>query len=884
MPQPTGVESTRRDDVAAATRRDPPVSSPGPGPTRRDQPAGATRRDSPVPDAGTPLVRLPSALTGRFTAVAEIRSQGVEADLVQVRDPDGENQVVKIFRRGFAADRQVWEKLRSTPSPHIVRITETGHSDGRDYEVMEYVANGNLRTLAESGRITPVEAVVTELVRQLVGALSWLHSHGIVHRDLKPDNILVRNIHPLSLAVTDFGLSKAIDESVVFASHSRTLAYAAPESLSGQVSPARDWWSLGMITLELATGRGPFAGMTETAVLDHLATRTVDTRQLSDPRFRLLCRGLLIRDPRRRWGAEEVRLWLDGGSPPVPEDRVEPPRPRPTGLPFRGGVYTTREDLAAALAEHWAAAAQTFFAGMKALTGPTEAWYALRLWLQQFDDASHDGAERRMELVDTRLLGDEPPDVKLLHLIRWLDPALPPCYLGLRMTRRDLPGLAAWAEDPAHPEHARAVAVGQALWRHRLLGELAGFAGGEDLPELHDRWADLVRQWNAHTDRWRGTVAGAGERLPLAGGPGDDSAAILLTLLSLAADPDGTGASLARAAAEAPARLVRPVPWFDDMVALAWGDPFHQLALVRVLPLAVAEAENAERRDRETRERENRRRQAWSDRERRRRRAAPLAGLRALLVTLPFLPLWVGGTLVAGYLHRWAVGDAHDWVRDTTAGFGVMDYLEPLYRFSGDLVGSNLLAAAPLLAAVAWMPQFMIEATAALLKGRDYTLAEGLRWPGRTLDFLGRGLRTAFGGFWSAAFSVAALAFLILPALPLLWLLLVGQTVAGQLVTTLAGLIRWKKRHDDDRRIALEDDCAAQWKRGWSPRPAWPWWPRWPARSWSARFSPGVSARGSPRPAPRWRRPRDDRRPRPRRPGRTSRPCTRCWTATPGSA
>ncbi|GAB3667340.1 hypothetical protein GCM10027589_33120 [Actinocorallia lasiicapitis] len=283
--------------------------------TRRDP--GTTSRDVPGPRP-EPLVRLPGALAGRFEVDGELPVQGAESDLLLVRDAQGgppadgapaNEYVVKLYRRGYSADREVWAELPRLTSPHIVRVLETGHADGRDYEIIEYLPDGNLRDLSGRRRVD-----VTTAVRQLADGLAALHRAGIVHRDLKPENVLVRGAE---LVITDFGLSKVLEQSVVFASSSRTLAYAAPESLSGQVSPARDWWSLGMIARELATGRRPFDGMSETVVVDHLATRPIDNTDLPDPRVRLLCQGLLTRDPRHRWSFPQVDAWLHGDTPPV---------------------------------------------------------------------------------------------------------------------------------------------------------------------------------------------------------------------------------------------------------------------------------------------------------------------------------------------------------------------------------------------------------------------------------------------------------------------------------------------------------------------------------------------------------------------------------------
>ncbi len=263
-------------------------------------------------------MRLPGALGSRFAVEGELPVQGAESDLLLVREHGGEagRYVVKIYRRGYSADREVWEMLPRLSSRNVVRVLETGHADGRDYEILEYLPEGSLRGLARARRVDPTAAVA-----QLAEGLKALHDAGIVHRDLKPENVLVRGSE---LVITDFGLSRVLEQSVVFASSSRTLAYAAPESLSGQVSPARDWWSLGMIARELITGRRPFDGLSETVVVDHLATRAIENDDVQDPHLRLLCQGLLTRDPRRRWGYAQIAEWLRGGTPAVQEEAAEP--------------------------------------------------------------------------------------------------------------------------------------------------------------------------------------------------------------------------------------------------------------------------------------------------------------------------------------------------------------------------------------------------------------------------------------------------------------------------------------------------------------------------------------------------------------------------------
>ncbi|SEG43721.1 Protein kinase domain-containing protein [Thermomonospora echinospora] len=800
---------TRRDP--GVTHRDPHApEAPAPGPA-------ATRRDVPTAPAD-PLIRLPGSLAERFAVVGELPVQGAESDLLLVRDAAGVRYVVKVFRRGYAADRDVWAKLPALGSPHVVRILENGHADGRDYELSEYAPAGNLR--AVMGAPLPPDTVAA-IVAQLAAGLDALHRAGIVHRDLKPENILLTGTDPLQVAITDFGLSKVLDQSVVFASSSRTLAYAAPESLSGQVSPARDWWSLGMIVRELATGRPPFAGMSETVVVDHLATRPIDNSDVADPRLRLLCQGLLARDPRHRWTAAQVTGWLEGQSPPVAaESPASFDRPAPAagpGLPFAGRRFTDRAELARALVERWDEAARYFFA--RGERG--EAWRALRDWLAGFPD---DG---RIELIDGYLTTALPPDVKVLHLVRWLDPALPPHYLGRRVGAGDLPGLAALAGDPGHPDHRTACLIGRALWEHRLLPELAAFEGAADLRRIDDRWRVHVAEWNRLVGWLRGGAgpqapspfAGtvhlpdAGEPGPGSGRPGvpaDEPPVVLLTLLALAAAPGQTASLLADAARRARAAVREPVPWFDQLAAWAGaddprgGDPLRLLAVVRAGSDAALAAQAVAQERQVTERRLAERERHWAERERQRLSGRGAAMTRAVLWTLPLLALWLFGSLVVGSIS----GGGED---DGVQGYGGFE--------SSARVPFGLLAAVSLLA---WAAQCGAEVLLARRQGGDYLPYGPWSWLSKVLGAGGRGLSRASQtmsasarttgrrgcGLLLLAGIVPLLIILLLVSLltalaGLLWLLVLVMVPVAHAIAAGVRLHHWKAEHERARQASL---------------------------------------------------------------------------------
>lgn len=761
---------TRRDD--GGTRRDRPV--PGP------RPPAETWREGAAP--GGSLLRLPAVLGERFEAVAELPVQGAESDLMLVRDEHGDEYVAKIFRRGYRADRDVWAKLPTLDSPHVLRILDTGHADGRDYEVAAYAPGGNLRALMGGGPLP--SATTGEIAAQLADGLTALHRAGIVHRDLKPENVLVLRAEPVRLAIADFGLSKVLDQSVVFASSSRTLAYAAPESLSGQVSPARDWWSLGMIVRELATGRAPFQGLSETVVVDHLATRPVSADDVQDPRLRLLCRGLLARDPRRRWTGAQVKEWLDGGSPPVAEEGAATGE----GLAFDGARFTRRDELARALVADWDGAAQHFFE--RGASGP--AWRSLRGWLERLPDG--DG---RDELLDGHLASPLPPDVKLLHLVRWLHPELPPHYLGRRLTADDLPNLAVLAGDRRHPDHHLACRVGRDLWDRGLLRVLAGFGGGGELARVDERWRAYATTWN-ELARWlRGqdaTPAGLAARLPDAGA--DDPPAVLLALLALAARPAEAEARFAESAARARASVADPSPWFSWMADGAGGDPLRLLALSLAAPEAVLEAE-ARSRDRLTAARQDEALRAqWADRERQRLAGRGAAQARAVLWTLPLLLFWLLGSWIADAL--FGGGDAKTGSVGGSSNRSGMPF--------GVLVAASVLV---------WAVQCGCEVALARRQGGDYLphgpwsfFAKAMGAGGQVLSGVSRASRSVSGaaqrtgrpgcGLLMIAGIVPLLLVLLLlgavtPIGSPLWLFVMATAAFGHAVAAGMRLARWRQ-------------------------------------------------------------------------------------------
>lgn len=359
----TLTESTGQE---RGTRRE----AAGKGAGTRRETAGASGRGGRGDAEG--WLRLPAELSEEFELLHELRHGGEGFVVVVRRKGTDEHFVLKGYHQGFDVDADSLADLRSRASvEHVVRIVDHGRlQDGSFFELQEYLEAGSLRDLSASTRTPPLQ--FREIVSEVSRALAHVHELGIVHRDVKPENILVRSTEPLDLVLADFGLVRQVTGSVRHTTRAGTAEYSPPEAVVSrvEVSPAWDWWSLGMILAELFGGGHPLAlpdGSFPTAdeMRAELAQRPVDLQGVTDERERLLCAGLLVRDRRRRWGWEQVAAWLAGGSPTVSDQSVtvgDSGTTRPTTqVLFQGSDIADPVELAAAFQEDWADAMRLLF-------------------------------------------------------------------------------------------------------------------------------------------------------------------------------------------------------------------------------------------------------------------------------------------------------------------------------------------------------------------------------------------------------------------------------------------------------------------------------------------------------------------------------------------
>jgi eukaryotic-like serine/threonine-protein kinase len=599
-------------------REDPPGSEPGQGTpaTRPETQAGAgqhaadapetrheagptapqeTRDERVGPERRRVLTTLPSALEDRYRVVEELGGGG-QARVLLVENAAAMRFIVKIYGdEAFAAKAEVLKRLGQVGSQHVVELVEHGVSDGYPYEVQKYLPLGSLHDLIrrEGPRLSPGR--VKEILHELVEALAHIHGHGIEHKDLNPNNVLVQADQPLDLVLADFGIAAGAEGSVRASTFmGATFPYAPPEAFAQVTEEDEDegrkrrvvlyttkwdWWSLGMMVVEMLTGHHPFQGCDNMTIVSRLATQNLDdlVTEVTDPAWRTLCRGLLRRDPKKRWGRGEVEKWLKNPSDPTlaVAEEVAPAR---AGFRFLGRSYQTKEELAEAFATNWDEVADLW----------RRRNQDLRDWLKH--ELGLKAVAEDLERID-RTQGLD-LDAQVFSVIYALDPTAPLCLRGEELSESNLTALSERA-----PGDPRAGGMLRRLYRSYILqladalassGGLAALddrwrvraaASGSRLATLDSRWREVAQAYETH----RQELARNGVTVPDL----DDER---LTVLLAAATPAPTVVEALRTrAAQAVTLDAARCSWFRQL-----GDPqTASVAALMLIPVVTGAADAA---------------------------------------------------------------------------------------------------------------------------------------------------------------------------------------------------------------------------------------------------------------------------------------------------
>jgi serine/threonine protein kinase len=190
---------------------------------------------------------------------------------------------VKCLPRYQSCMQEITLHQRASAHPGVITLLRVIEDNAFMYLVMDYAPDQDLFTqILHKRRYLGNDTLIKSTFLQILDVVEHCHSLGVYHRDLKPENFVCFE-EGARVVLTDFGLATTERTSTEFQTGSvyhmspgkfillslpqnlclkkkRTIECLAAEmSLGGVYSPQScDIWSLGIILLNIVTGRNPW--------------------------------------------------------------------------------------------------------------------------------------------------------------------------------------------------------------------------------------------------------------------------------------------------------------------------------------------------------------------------------------------------------------------------------------------------------------------------------------------------------------------------------------------------------------------------------------------------------------------------------------------------
>jgi Tol biopolymer transport system component/predicted Ser/Thr protein kinase len=286
---------------------------------------------------------LPGRRLGPYEILSSIGAGGM-GEVYKARDTRLDRIVaIKVLPAHLADRAELRERfdreaktIASLNHPHICTLYDTGHQEGIDYLVMEYLEGETLAQRLQKGAL-PIQQVLQYAI-EISDALDKAHRKGVTHRDLKPGNIMLTKA---GTKLLDFGLAKlkqevapanvplselptANDPLTAQGTIVGTLQYMAPEQLEGKEVDARtDIFAFGVAVYEMATGKRAFEGKSQAslmvAILEREPPAMSSLQPMTPPALDRVVKKCLAKEPEKRWQAasdvcDELKWIAEGGS------------------------------------------------------------------------------------------------------------------------------------------------------------------------------------------------------------------------------------------------------------------------------------------------------------------------------------------------------------------------------------------------------------------------------------------------------------------------------------------------------------------------------------------------------------------------------------------
>ena len=289
---------------------------------------------------------------GRYDLI-RVLGKGAMGLVYEGRDPNLDRRVaIKTIRvenlsEEAAAEYEVRFRTEARSAarlqhPNIVSVYDSDRDGDTAFLVMEFIQGDDLKYHLDRGERYSLEQSLA-IMGDLLAALDYAHRQNIVHRDIKPANLLIEPGGRVKL--TDFGVARIQDSGDATRTQGTmvgTLKYMSPEQVQGLPVDARaDLFAAGVVLYQLLTGKRPFDGETDFAIIQQIvghapAAPTSFNPQLPPAIDGVMARALVKSRDQRFATAQEFASALQAASHDAADPTVVPP-----ASPTRAGSGST---------------------------------------------------------------------------------------------------------------------------------------------------------------------------------------------------------------------------------------------------------------------------------------------------------------------------------------------------------------------------------------------------------------------------------------------------------------------------------------------------------------------------------------------------------------
>jgi len=219
--------------------------------------------------------------------LGEILGEGATSVVYAARDAHGDRAAVKFLRTELRDEPEVLARFvreariaQAVQSEFVAPVMATGATRSTMWIMYRRIDGETLEARLRRELVLTV-ADARRFVDHVLQGLAAAHAAGVIHRDVKPANIMLKRAGKTEKAcVLDFGVSKyrptgggeatmTTEGLTTDTATLGTLNYMPPEQIgaSATVDARADLYAAAVVAFRVLTGRFPFPGATEMAMM-----------------------------------------------------------------------------------------------------------------------------------------------------------------------------------------------------------------------------------------------------------------------------------------------------------------------------------------------------------------------------------------------------------------------------------------------------------------------------------------------------------------------------------------------------------------------------------------------------------------------------------------